>query len=115
MKSFANIALLVLVLTLLLLTAGASYYRFIVMHDYTVGFETDCDPLTESCFVGCEDDACTEEYYYSYITRSANTLFEICGPDISTCDGAYACTTEDTDCTIEYCDPGSETDTCDTL
>lgn len=94
------------IVILLLLTAGVSYVRFMMLHDYVVAYEGDCDPYTQSCFIGCEDDECTEEYYYSAVQKYAPNVEAQCGPDITDCDAAYECLPEDGDqCEIVYCDP----------
>jgi len=104
--SFTLVALLAFVMLV-------SYVRFMVLHDYVVAYEGDCDPYTESCFVGCEDDECTEEYYYFLIQKYAPNVQAQCGPDITDCDAAYECLPEDGEqCEITYCDPivdGEET------
>jgi len=97
------------------MTASASYYRFVVLHDYTVGYEGDCDPAVEYCYIGCEDDECTEEYFYSYITRPADELRALCGPDITDCDEAYECKDGDSKCSIEFCDPSYDEECSDLL
>lgn len=93
------------IVTLLLFVTLISYARFMVLHDYTVEYETDCDPYTESCFIGCEDDECTEEYYYANIQKYAPNIKAGCGADITDCDLAYQCGSQDGDqCEIVYCD-----------
>lgn len=105
-----NHPLAVILIPLLLIAAFMSYDRFMVRGDYIAAYEGDCDPATESCFVGCEDDACNEQYYYSYIEKHATELREMCGPDITDCDEAYSCQEGDVSCEISYCD--STTDDC---
>lgn len=93
------------IMTLLLLLLGASYVRFIVLTDYLVTFEGECDPYTESCFEGCEDDECTEVYYYNLIERHATELYERCGSDVLECDEAFECQKDVNICNITFCDP----------
>ena len=101
--------LLILVLAPAIAAVGLfSYYRFIAQHDYLVAYEAECDPTAESCFIGCEDDACTEEYYYALIERHAADVYAACGPDITDCAAASACHAGDRACSVTYCDP--ETD-----
>lgn len=96
------------IFVLFVLLLGGSYVRFMVQQDYLVSYEGDCDPHTESCYEGCEDDACTETYYYSVIERQAAELYALCGPDISECDAAYECEPGVAICSISYCDPEEE-------
>lgn len=98
-------AFMLSILFLLLLTAAASTYRFYIQQDYLVKNEIECDPYTESCYVWCEDESCAEPYYYAYATRSAMELGAICGPDISDCDAAWYCDSEEVLCDVSYCSP----------
>lgn len=93
------------IIPLLILLVGASYARFIVLNDYLVSYESDCDPYTESCFEGCEDDTCTETYFYSIIERHASEIYQLCGPDVLECDEAWECQEGVQTCSITYCDP----------
>ena len=93
-----------------------SYNRFIVHQDYIVGYEGKCDPLLENCFVGCEDDECTEEYYYSYVQKYAADLYDECGKDITDCEASNLCLPNDHECSITYCDPEMDgVGACETL
>lgn len=100
------------VLLLLLISVSASLFRFLVIYDYEVTYEGDCDPYTESCFVYCEDDRCMDPFYYSWITAPANLIEEMCGDDVTSCDFAYSCLDSGA-CSVEYCD--TDTDDCDQL
>lgn len=83
-----------------------SYYRFFVAHDYTVTFEAECDPVSESCFVGCEeevDGVCKSEYTYVIVERNAGPLFAACGSDATDCAEARICPEEDATCHLHFC------------
>ncbi len=112
-KHFFSCTLIVVLLFVVIV----SYVRFMVLNDYVVAYEGDCDPYTESCFVGCEDEECTEEYYYSRIQKYAPHVEAQCGVDITDCDAAYECLPEDgSRCSISYCDPSIDgEDSCDLL
>lgn len=97
---------------LLMLTACFSYYRFIIVHDYLVGFEGSCDPEIHSCFTGCNDDGCTDTYYYAKIERNAATIRRLCGADVSVCSVAETCLENEKGCTVKYCDPETDGDFC---
>lgn len=94
-----------IVVPLIALSAVASYYRFVVTSDYIVEYEGECDPALESCFEGCEDDACEETYPYKVMHKYAADLRETCGPDITDCTEASMCLPGDQECTVTYCDP----------
>lgn len=81
-----------------------SYFRFMVWHDYLVSYEGNCDPATESCFIGCEDDECNTEYYYTQMQKYAPDLYAECGADITDCEKASICLSEDRGCLKTYCD-----------
>lgn len=102
---------------LIVVMVVVAYVRFMVLNDYVVAYESDCDPYVESCFVGCEDDECTQEYYYSWVQKYAPNVEAQCGIDITDCDVAYECLPEDGDkCEIIYCNPTIDgKDSCETL
>lgn len=94
-----------LIALFLVLTAAASYYRFIVLSDFMVSYEVDCSPYNSSCFVGCEDDGCESEYYYKLITRQASEIEGLCGQDITDCEAAQSCQATALDCSVSFCSP----------
>jgi len=94
-----------LLLVIVIIVGAFSYFRFIVHHDYIVYYEGECDPNIESCFVGCEDDECTEEYYYTEVQKYAPDLLKVCGNYVTDCDEANICLPTDQNCSIIYCDP----------
>src|SRR5574343_131847 len=81
-----------------------SYNRFVINRDYIVEYEGTCDPYTQQCFIGCEDDECAEPYYYSDIRKYAPDLYAECGEDITACEIANVCLPNDQKCSITYCD-----------
>jgi|GEM_PF-370942 len=101
---------------LIILFIGALYVRFMVLQDYMVAYESECDPYTQVCFIGCEDDECTSEYYYSQMEKYAPNIFGQCGEDITDCDKAYICLPEDGEgCSVTFCDPEIDGDSCENL
>lgn len=93
------------ILALSIIVIGVfSYFRFIVNNDYIVEYEGACDPTMEKCFVGCEDDSCTKEYYYSSVQKYVPDLYRECGKDITDCEAASICLPEDLKCSVTYCD-----------
>ena len=87
-----------------------------VAHDYMVAYEGVCDSSTQSCFVGCNDDACADAYYYAKVQKYAVDLYAQCGKDITGCEAANACLPlNDRKCSITYCDPGTDGDACEML
>ncbi len=109
-KLNGNLLLYINVLLLFFVVFG-SYFRFAVIHDYLVAYEGDCDPAEESCYADCEDDECTELYYYSVIERHAAEVKDLCGDDVTECDDAYECQPDVNYCEIYFCDPEEEEET----
>ncbi len=105
----------IIIIPLLILMTGTSYYRFIVLEDYFVIYEIDCDPTEASCFIGCENDdesECSEEYFYALIERKATELRQLCGNNVSACEEAHECAEGVAVCEITYCDPTSLEEVC---
>lgn len=102
----------VLVLLLVFLVC-ASYYRFMVVHDYLVSYQGTCDPALNSCFVQCNDDACTDKEYYDNVQKYEPDIYAECGKDITDCAAARQCLPQDGQkCSITYCDPAVGGNTC---
>ncbi len=94
------------IIILLVLLIGSSYVRFMVNYDYLISYELECSPETTPCFIGCEDEECSEEYYYTKIEKYAADLRRQCGVDITDCENSYYCLAEgDSQCSITYCNP----------
>jgi hypothetical protein len=102
--SFREYYFYYLLLGIILIVGVFSYFRFMVYHDYVVYYEGECNPNVEICFVGCEDDECTEEYYYTEVQKYAPDLLKVCGNNITDCAEANICLSTDQNCSITYCD-----------
>lgn len=100
--------------TLIFIVGVFSYCRFMIRQNYMVGYEGVCDPAVNKCFAGCYDDACTEKYYYAKMVKYAPDLYEECGEDITDCESANVCLPDNRDCSVTYCNPEVEGDTCAT-
>lgn len=103
------------IIPLIILAIAASFYRFMILKDYDISYEIECDPYSENCYVFCEeeDTDCTDPYYYNYVTRHASDIFPLCGNDVTDCEAANYCTEGESLCYVDYCLPDSEE--CDTL
>ena len=110
-KNFFFIILLLAIIVVALI----SYNRFMVERDYIASYEGFCDPYEESCFWICEDDDCNEIFYYTIVEKHASGLYDQCGLDVSVCDDASICFPEDRHCSITYCDPELDGDSCEHL
>lgn len=83
--------------------------------DYLVSYEGECDPNTQKCFVGCEDEECSAEYYYSIVEKSAKDLYKECGKNIEGCEVANICTKTDNICSISFCSEDIDGSLCDII
>ena len=110
--NFRNYFFSIILITLIIVVGVISYYRFIVKHDYIVGYEGVCDPTTEKCFVGV-DDTSGKEYYYSKVQKYEPDLYKECGKDITDCKDASVCLPSDRKCSITYCDSKIDGSACD--
>ncbi len=95
-------------------SVAATYYRYIVAHDYVIEAEADCDPYTEVCFtyvcdpeVGeeCTGDPLEDTSYYKIISRNAKNI-PLCDPEEEGCE-ALICPEDEEDCEITFCDPAT--------
>lgn len=104
------------VLLVAVFAAGASYVRFVVLQEYVVSYESACDAASASCFIGCEDEECTETYHYKLMKKHARELYAQCGEDITDCAAADECGPEDNGrCSVTYCDSTSTLYECETV
>lgn len=96
--------MLYVLLPLCVLAIGISFYRFMVVGNYVVTYEGECDPEAQACFLGYDADS-QENYYYTKIHKYAQDVYAECGPDITDCTDASICLPEDESCTVTYCSP----------
>ncbi len=110
-NNFFSYTLSLLVILLVII----SYYRFMIKHDYVVSYNGECDPVTEKCFINCEDDTCSKIDNYSKMQKYEPDLYRECGADITDCKAASECFSADHNCSVTYCDKNTEGDNCSTL
>ncbi len=102
--------LFILGVTLLVLSVSTSYYRYVVLHDYTIKAEMDCDPSEESCFVyicdseyeECTGDPEEDTWYYKYLYRNAQNI-PLCDPYNTDNCSAFTCDENEVGCYEEFC------------
>lgn len=104
-----------ILIVLILLISIFSYYRFFIINDYIIKYEAECDFTTKNCFIGCEDDACTQQYYYFYIQKHADDLYQQCGEDITNCETSNFCLPSDRECSINYCNTEADGNLCEMI
>lgn len=110
---FRDHILSIILVPLIIIISVFSYYRFMIKHDYVVGYQGVCDPTTGKCFMNCEDDACTKVDYYDNILKYEPDLYKECGADITDCDDANICLPTDHRCSVSYCDRNESSDICE--
>ena len=100
--------LLWIFILLILLSVSATFYKTVILQDFVVYNEIDCDPSSENCFVWtCNPvidgaDACTrnpddDTWYYKIAYRNAQNINLCNSEENETCD-PYACTEFENDC-----------------
>ncbi len=89
--------LLATFLVLLVLSVGASFYRYIIARDYIIEAQVECDPTMESCFISTEDQSA-----YKLIHKKAKDI-PLCDPQQQGCD-ALTCEPGQANCQIITCD-----------
>jgi hypothetical protein len=102
--------LLVALLLLIVGSVGTAYYRYMVVRDYVVEMQTDCDPMSEACFIyvcdpeveECSGNPEEDTWYYKMFRRNAANI-PICDPSEEGCE-AYVCAEEEQDCEVILCD-----------
>jgi len=97
------------IISMIFIFTGFSYYRFMVSRHYFVGYHGRCDSSTGKCFMSCEDDACNKVDYYSEMQKYEPDLYRECGENITNCELANECLSNDQDCSITYCDEKTST------
>jgi len=113
--SRAGKILIAIFITLILVSAGITYYKTMIKKDYVVENQIDCDPYTEACFIWKCDPASTEEgeactsdpesniWYYKIARRVAANI-PLCDPATDeTCD-PWTCPEGEKDCSQTLCD-----------
>lgn len=107
--SFTSKHLYIILVILIVVSIGATYYRIFVARDYIVQAEIDCDPKTESCFVYIcdpEEEECTgdieeDTWYYKLISKKAANI-DICDPEEEECEELF-CEEGEENCEITNC------------
>jgi hypothetical protein len=113
-----------ILILLILISVGVTFWRIVVQKDYQIVAEVSCDPAAESCFhyepTPCEinDYDCLsqppeEAYDYKIISKKAATIYacEQTEEKIG-CREELSCLDRELNCSYTYCDPESEEDTC---
>jgi hypothetical protein len=104
MEHFRRFFLLYTLIPLIVISFAANYYRFMVAYDYEVVHEGSCDPYQEQCYMYCEDEECSDPFYYTNIHREASSLRNICSDKtVTECELAQTCQPFESSCITEYC------------
>ena len=85
---------LALFFVLIAIMVGVTYYKIMVLRDYQIATEVECDPATEKCFIyvcdPAEDDTCSEDpaeqiSYYKIVHKNASNIAQ-CEPAKEECE-----------------------------
>ncbi len=110
-QSWAEKILFIVFALLIAGSVAVSYYKFMVVRDYIIQAEAECDPYTEACFVyvcdpeageECTGDPVEDTSYYKLIHRNAKNI-PLCDPNDEDCE-ALTCPEGEEECTITLCD-----------
>lgn len=101
-------------------SVGATYYRFIFAKNYAIEGTSECDPMSEACFVHecdpaaeeCSDTPEENTSYYRKVSRMAKNIPQ-CDPNTEGCD-ALLCPEGEADCEETLCDEVSVAESGDT-
>jgi hypothetical protein len=90
-----------------LLSLSSLFYKFIVLKDFNVLFNVDCDPSSEACFINFDDcsETTTDDdcaYPYKVISISQYLIDSKCQSDDGSCL-LNLCESDSTSCDIIYC------------
>ncbi|MBP9751695.1 MAG: hypothetical protein KBD19_02440 [Candidatus Moranbacteria bacterium] len=100
------------------LSIGISFYKFMVVRDYIIEAQVDCDPAVEVCFVWeCDPESeeegmmCTgnpeeDASYYKVIRKNAMNI-PVCDPRSEECE-PIACMNDEPECEYVLCKEGNE-------
>jgi len=98
---------------IIMISFGATFYRYMIKKDYIVQAQVDCDPYSEACFIwSCdpgsvvEGEACTgdlemDTWYYKIINKNASSISS-CDVNDENCD-ALNCAQNEPDCEFVFC------------
>ncbi len=87
---------------LILVSVGVTFYRYMILKDYQVITEIECNPEIENCFVRTEEDGTIS--YYKIISRNAANI-PLCDPAQDESCRALVCEAEELKCEITFCSP----------
>ena len=94
----------------IVIVAGISFYKYIVLRNYYITVDVPCDPAQEQCFMeecdpespdGCPEDAVDGVTYYKLIKKKAYAV-PACDPNDSDCPPLTCLAGED--CLEIFCD-----------
>lgn len=96
---------------LILGSVAFSYYKFVIVRDYFITAQAQCDPASEACFTHyCDpetEEECTgnqeeDTSYYKLIRRNASYM-PVCSPSEEGCE-ALVCPDGEPGCEMTLCD-----------
>ncbi len=112
----------ILFLVFFIVLAGsvlATYYKYIVIRDYIIEAQINCDQTMEACFISVCDPDNGEECagnlqeditYFKILHRNAKNI-PICDPEAAGCL-ASSCQSMEEDCFVTLCDSSVEDAVC---
>lgn len=96
----------------IIFSVGATFYKTIILQDFVVYSEIDCDPASESCFIRkcdpevdgteiCSGNPEDNTWYYKMVYKNAKNVAK-CGVDAEDCN-PFQCMEGEDDCREVLC------------
>jgi hypothetical protein len=101
----------------IILSVAVSFYRYMILRDYIIEAQVDCDPAAETCFVTeCDPESedvetmCTgnpteDVSFYKIIRKNAMNI-PVCDPSSEEC-ASLSCAENEVDCEYAFCEEGN--------
>lgn len=96
----------------------AAYERFVVLHDYVIETEIECDPSVDACFVAicdpeeeeCAGDPEEDTSFYKLISRNVSAFPDCSSSAESACQQPDVCGEDEKECVATLCDTENASD-----
>lgn len=91
-----------IILFLIIVSAGYSFYRYLVKEDFNIYSRVSCDASVENCFIiPCEDGIECESYPYKVVMKNSSSIPD-CNAWAGECEELF-CEEGEVDCQTLLC------------
>lgn len=96
-------------------SVAVTYYKYMILRDYVIESQIDCDPYQKACFVwqcdptssvdgeACVNDPEVDTWYYELAQRNASKV-PLCDPDKDENCDPWTCGLDEPECVQTFCD-----------